>query len=425
METIDQISARRAYAAVCAKLGEPDAAAARSSGSLAELHNSRKAVRRLLNKLAAAPGEPYDAEALAMAHAANLVERIGGTINALGGFEAAESTDGIKAMRTAADFQAHYRPKSNTEDRIGVADFVRGVAGMGTTVAVRNALAGGTDSAGGYTLPSMVMPDILQALVPVSAVLKAGAGIVPLPEGAKSFTTAAINAIPNAAWRLESGAVAQSDPTFRGVVTIPRSLSFYFKISRELLADASNIGAALTIAIAQSMAKELDRAALRGTGTAPEPRGLLNTNGVATLSHTGATETLNSYQDFFAAGNAIMLANAPAPTAAIMSPRSYYRLAGLIDTTQQPQHPPPMVEAMQLIGTSQIPENLTVSGNNLCSEMYIGSFNLMNIMMRENLSITVAPELYAGTGEIAFFCHCRADVTVLYPAAFAVVTGLR
>jgi hypothetical protein len=33
--------------------------------------------------------------------------------------------------------------------------------------------------------------------------------------------------------------------------------------------------------------------------------------------------------------------------------------------------------------------------------------------------------VYAATGQIGFICHARLDVAVEYPAAFAVVTGVR
>ncbi|MDE2453260.1 MAG: phage major capsid protein, partial [Burkholderiales bacterium] len=330
METIDTINARRAYAAACAKLGEPDASSANPSGSLSELHNSRKAVRRLINKLAAQP-EADDGEALALAHAANLVERISATINILGGHEDAART-GENVMRTSADFRNHYGPKARPDESFDIADFLRGVAGLKAPAAVRNALSEGTNSAGGYALPSIIMPAILEAMVPASSVLRAGAGMVPIDMGAKSYTWAGVASIPQAAWRLESGTVQQSDPTFRGVVATPHSLSFYFKVSRELLADASNIAPALVTAISQSMAVELDRAALRGTGIAPEPLGILNTTGVGAVTNGANGTSLVNYSNFFSAAQTILNTNAPMPTAAIMNPRSLIKLGGLVDT---------------------------------------------------------------------------------------------
>ena len=56
------------------------------------------------------------------------------------------------------------------------------------------------------------------------------------------------------------------------------------KISRELLEDSINIGDILTGALANALALELDRVALLGSGTAPEPRGIFNTSGILSQS---------------------------------------------------------------------------------------------------------------------------------------------
>ena len=209
----------------------------------------------------------------------------------------------VKVLRNAADFRAHYANMQGGAPRNGeqnqISDFLRGVAGMKTTAGVSAALSVGTDSSGGFAVPSLVMPQILEALVPASSLLSAGAGIVPLTEGAKQYTTAAVDNIPTAAWRLESGNLAESAPTFRAVVAAPKSLAFYFKASRELLADAANMDAALNVAIAQAFAKELDRAGLRGTGTNPEPRGILNTVGIKTVSNGVNGAALAGYGNFF------------------------------------------------------------------------------------------------------------------------------
>lgn len=333
-----------------------------------------------------------------------------------------------KPLRTAEDFHNHYRGRaSGMQDEFTIADFLRGVANMNTTPAVRNALSVGIDSAGGYTVPTILMPGILSALAPVSSLMVAGAGIVPLEEGAKSFTYAAVDSLPTAAWRLESGAVAESDPTFRSVVAAPKSLSFRFKMSRELLADGRNLTQALYLAIAQAFAKEMDRAGLRGTGTDPEPEGLLNTSGIQAVTNgtNGASLATTRYANFFTAAQSILTANGPMPTAAIMAPRSRVVLGGQLDTTGQPLRMPEMLSAMQMIASSQIPVNLTVGSSSDCTEIYLGTFENLVFMLREAPSIQLLNELYAATGEIGFACHARVDVAVLRPSVFAVVTGVR
>jgi HK97 family phage major capsid protein len=336
----------------------------------------------------------------------------------------------VTALHTVEDIRSHYAKGVQASGRtpgedFRLDDFVRGVAGMKTSTAVSAALSVGTDASGGYAVPSIVMPGILEALVPASSLLSAGAGIIPLAEGAKNFTTAAVDTIPTAAWRLERGNIAESEPTFRAVVAAPKSLAFYFKASRELLADATNMTAALTVAIAQAFAKELDRAGLRGSGTNPEPRGILNTPGIKTVANGANGAALAGFANFFTAAQELLQVNAPMPTAAIMSPRSLVKLGGLADTTGQPLRRPDMLADMRFISTPAVPDDLTVGTATNASEIYVGDFTKLVFMMREQMSIQVAKELFATTGEIGFICHVRADVAVLYPSAFAVVTGVK
>lgn len=312
----------------------------------------------------------------------------------------------------------------------GIDDFVRGVAGQRTTPAAKRALSVGTDSAGGFTVPNVLMPGIFDALVPRSALLEAGTGVVRQEDagsGGKAFNYAAVNTIPTAAWRNESASVAESDPVFRNIAATPRSLAFFFKVSRELLADSANMRQALNTAIAASFARELDRVGLRGTGTAPQPRGLLNTAGVQLVTNGAAGASLATlrFANLLSGYQAIRSADAPAPTAAIMAPRTLVGFSALADTTNQPMRRPPLLESMRMLDTSQIPVNLTVGASNDCSEVYTGDFRWTLFFMRENVSIQLLTELYAGTGEIGFMCHVRADFLVIYPAAFAVITGVR
>lgn len=254
----------------------------------------------------------------------------------------------LQVMRTHADFQKQYRGDTSSADRPSLADFMRGVANIRTTEAVKASLVVGTDSAGGYAVPDIVMPGILSAMVPESSLLKAGVGFVKLDQGAKSATTVITDTLPTAAWRNELGAVSETEPTFRGVEAVPRSLACVIRVSRELLADAVGMDSALRLAIGQAFAKELDRAGLRGTGTAPEPRGLKNVVGINTVTNgtNGAAPT--SYANFVSAWQGIVSNNAPAPTAAIMAPRDMAKFDGsLADTTGQPLRRPALIENLR------------------------------------------------------------------------------
>jgi len=418
---------------LCAKHGQPEAAnagnASSDSMSNTQLHEHRKVVRRALNAITETlkPTDYDDQTTDALMFAGQIVSKINDQFQRQAdatAFFGKKKVDAV--MRNQADFDAHYKSRSsNEEGDYGISDFLRGVANMRTSPEVRNALSTGTGAAGGFTVPGVLMPKILGAMAPASSLLQAGAGIVMLDEGATSFTTAAIDTIPTAAWRAEGGTLATSDPAFRAVVATPRSLSFQFKVSRELLADGQNLQEALYLAIGQAFAKELDRTGLRGSGIAPEPKGIKYAGNNFPISSGVNGKSLDNYGIVFATLQELAEENAPTPTAMIMAPRTRVNLGGLVDTTGQPLRVPDMIQPIKQIVCSQIPITQTVGTSTDCSDIYVGDFGSVYFAMREQVSVQLLTELYAGTGEVGFACHLRADVVVTYPNAIAVITGVR
>jgi HK97 family phage major capsid protein len=312
---------------------------------------------------------------------------------------------------------------------LNIAEFVRAVAGMRTSnpELMYRVLGVGTDSAGGFMVPSVLMPGVLDALAPASSLIQAGASMMTLDVGAKDATWAGVETLPTAGWRAENAAVPESDPVFRGVRATPRSLAFYFKISRELLMDVQNLEGQLSVVIGQAFAAALDAAGLRGTGTAPTPRGVLNTVGIQAVTNgaNGASLATLRWANLMTALQSILTANGPLPTAAIMSPRSFVGFGNLVDTTNQPLQRPTPLQPVQFISTPAIPNNLTVGTSTDCSEIYCGNFRSVGFVMRERPSIQLLSERFAEVGQVAFLCHVRADVIVTYPSTLAVVTGVR
>ncbi|MGH8421607.1 MAG: phage major capsid protein [Pseudomonas fluorescens] len=337
------------------------------------------------------------------------------------------NADLSNAATIAAKLGAGNRRQNSTDDEgcASLTDFFRGVANMRTSEGVRNTLSVGTNTAGGYTVPTVLLPGILNALVPASALLTAGMNVAVLNTPAKSFNIAATAAIPTAGWRKEHGQVAESEPAFRSIEVIPRSLAFRFKISRELLMDSPNIEPALRTAIAQAFAVEIDRASLLGSGVDPEIRGLRNIEGIHKLPAGANGVELKNWARFINATRLIKEANAPAPTAAIMSPREEETIALFADTTGQPLRRPTALEGWRLTTTSQLPTNIELGAADDTAEIFIGDYSLFTLFMREGISVQLLNELYAETGEVGFICHTRLDVAAMYAKAFAVLQGVR
>lgn len=410
-------------------------------GTVAAVIQRRNEAKKLLDACLRASEDDANKKGMFLDAAYSLVKGIEGLnaiIDAHASADAArrEGPAGFVEVRSGEDWRRAFRDpvydplaiELGPDETLGLRDFFAAVAGLRSSDTAKRSLSVGTDSAGGYTVPTVLMPQILDALAPASSVLTAGGAIVIPADDAKQYRFAAVDALPAASWRTEGGNVDESDPAFRAVDVTPRSLAFHFKVSRELLMDASaDLDRALRTAIASAFAAAIDLAALRGSGVAPQPRGILNTTGVQTIGNgaNGASLAAIRWSNLLDATRLLLNSNAPMPTAAIMAPRTLTGFAALADTTNQPLRRPPLLEPMRFIATSQIPVNLSVGSSNDCTELYVGDFSNIRIVLREPPSVQVAREVFAATGHIGYICHARVDIAVLYPAAFAVVTGIR
>jgi HK97 family phage major capsid protein len=100
-------------------------------------------------------------------------------------------------------------------------------------------LAEGSDSTGGISVPDIVLARFVDKLRAAMVCIQAGAMTTPLVSDKTTLARTASD--PVAGWRSENAAVDVSEPTFEGVVLIPRSLTVLVKVSRELVEDSLNI----------------------------------------------------------------------------------------------------------------------------------------------------------------------------------------
>ena len=281
----------------------------------------------------------------------------------------------------------------------------------------RRALSEGTDSAGGFTVPTILSSQLIDALRAASVVQRAGAQTVPLTSD--NLSIAKVASDPTPAFRNEAAAVAESDPTFTTVTFTPRSLMVLVKCSRELLDDSLNIGSALPNMITSAMAAEMDRVALEGTGVAPQPTGLRLQSGIG---DTALNAALTSYAPFITAQTGILTANGGPVNAIIMHPRDAGTLAGLTDTTNQPLNVPPAISGIPMLTTSSI--QVDAGSGNDESNIYVGNFSNLLIGMRNNIRIEVLRERYADTHQYAFVAHMRFDVAIAHAASFHKISAI-
>ncbi|MEX0708051.1 MAG: phage major capsid protein [Woeseia sp.] len=288
--------------------------------------------------------------------------------------------------------------------------------------AERRALSEGTDSAGGFTVPTPLAGQFIDLMRARSHVMSAGAQTVQL--GSETLGIAKVASDPVPGWRNENASIAESDPTLSKLTFTARSLSVLVKASRELLADSANAAAILERVFAQSFANEVDRVALLGTGTAPEPEGVVNVTGINTVSMGTNGAAITDYSEILSALQALEDDNAEPPTAAIMAPRTKFAIAGLVDTTGQPLRAPAVVEAVPFRSSSKIPVDDDQGTATNASRIIFGDYRELFVGMREELQIFMLRERYADTGQFAFVAHMRLDVQVAQPEAFCDLLGI-
>jgi HK97 family phage major capsid protein len=281
----------------------------------------------------------------------------------------------------------------------------------------RRALAEGTDSAGGYSVPDRLSAMMIDRLRPASVVFRAGAQLVPLTSDTNYVAKVVTD--PSPAWRNENASAAESDPTFGRVTLTPRSLMVIVRVSRELLEDSLNMETVLPQVIASAMASEVDRVALLGTGSAPEPRGIVNFSGLTSNSFAGGQIT--NYSPLIMARTALRTANSDV-TAYIMHPRDEGRFAELLDGNGQSSLVPPAIRDVPMLVTSKLPTNGGVGTNE--SQIFAGDWSRLMIGVRSQLQIEVLRERYADVHQYGFVAHLRADVAAEHEAAFTVLGGI-
>jgi HK97 family phage major capsid protein len=317
-----------------------------------------------------------------------------------------------------------YEPPAQGEPAPSFDRYLRGlVTGDWTGAEHERALSEGTLTAGGHLVPTPLSARVIDLARNQTRVFQAGAITVPMTAATLKLARLTTENAP--AWHAENAAITDADMVFDSVTFTARTLTRLIKLSVELF-DDSDPSAEDVIArsFAAQVALELDRVALRGSGTAPEPRGVLNQSGITTTTH-GANGTAISNYDFWLDAKGTVLGNNFEPNAHIQAPRSTTSLSKLKEATTNAYLAPP-ASMLPMLATKQVPINLTVGTSTDCSEIYTADWSNLLIGIRTEFQLLFLRERFlADNLQYAFLAYLRADVQLAQPSAFVVDTGVR
>jgi len=287
----------------------------------------------------------------------------------------------------------------------------------------------GVGSSGSYLLPETLSAQVIDRLRAQSVVQQAGAITVPMPTAEVHLARLATGA--TASWRRETAAIASSDPTFQQVNLSARMVYAFVKLSRELLSDAPNIETVLTNELTRALALEIDRVALRGLGAAGEPSGVdaySAAQGIQEESMGTDGAQLADYDKLVDVVIDIMSANAPAPTAAIMHPRTlggYAKLKTGLSGDKSPLAKPSIIDELRFLPTTAV-STVEVQGASSASasRVYVGDWSELLIGVRSEVEIEPIRERWIETMEVGFVASARIDIALAHPQSFGRLIGI-
>jgi len=281
---------------------------------------------------------------------------------------------------------------------------------------VSNVLMEGTDSAGGYLVPTEYDSRLIEALEHEN-VIRSLATVIQT-SGERKINVAASK--PAASWVEENGELIFGDATFDQVILDAYKLSVAVKVSEELLADnAYDLESYLINAFGRAIANAEEEAFLVGDGVS-KPTGLLHATkgGQIGVTTTGNAITADEVIDLVYKLKRPYRTNA----AFITSDSTLAAIRKLKDDNGYLWQPALTAgEPDRLLGypvyTSQFVPAVA-AGQPVVA---FGDLSYYNIGDRGARSFAALHELYAGVGQVAFVAKERVDGKLILPEAVQVL----
>lgn len=191
----------------------------------------------------------------------------------------------------------------------------------------KRALSVGTDSAGGYIVPEEYMAEIIELLRAKVVAIQAGAtqltGLSGSPVKLPRLDTAVTAQWTNG----ENASITASDQAFGEVSMSPKMATALTKMSRRLVSLSNpSVEAVVRADLVATIARLIDLAAFRGTGSLGQPTGIANTASIGTITSVGAI----AIEDIYDALYELEKANSPMNRVALVChPRTWNQLRKL------------------------------------------------------------------------------------------------
>lgn len=305
----------------------------------------------------------------------------------------------------------------------------RAAATSREAVAVYRDLLVGTATAGGHTVATELLGSSFIELLR-NAMMLDRMGITWLRDLNGNIAIPSHTAGSTAYWVAENGAPTESAATFGQVTLSPKTVGAFTDYSRRLLLQSSiDVEAFVRADLAATLAQEIQRAAINGSGSSNEPTGLLNIAGIGSVA--GGTNGLAAaYDHFVDLESAVAVANADVGNLAFLTNA---KVRGKSRKTQEfsSTNGKPLWTSGRERGigdvlgydayvTNAVPSNLTKgTSSGVCSAIAFGNWSELLIGMWGGLDVMLDPYTGSTSGTKRVVALQDLDINVRHAASFA------
>lgn len=292
---------------------------------------------------------------------------------------------------------------------------------------LRRELVAGTPSAGGDTVATdLLAGDFISMLRHAMVIDSLGVRVLSGLQGNIAIPRQTGGA--TAYWVNESAAPSASQQAFDQVAMTPKTLGARTQVSRKLLIQSSlDVEGFVRQDLAVTLAQEIQRAAIHGSGTAPEPRGILNVTGIGAVvgGTNGAAPTWKHIIDL---ETAVSSANADVGSLAYLTNA---KVRGKLKGTEKfgGSNGDPVWERgdTPLNGyragvTNAVPSNLTKGTGSALSAILFGNWADLVMGLWGGLELQVDPYSAGDSGSVVVRAFQDIDLAVRHPESFAAMT---
>lgn len=282
----------------------------------------------------------------------------------------------------------------------------------------------GTATAGGHTVATELRSDAFIDLLRNQMAMEQ-LGMTTLTDLNGNIAIPRQTGGATAYWVAESGTTTESQQAFDQVALTPKTVGAFTDMSRQLLLQSSiSVEQLVRSDLAAILALELDRAAINGSGSSNQPRGILNTSGIGSVA--GGTNGLApSYDHIVDLESAVANANAAAGNLGYLTNT---KVRGKLKKTQRftGTNGDPVWERDNMLNgyktavSNQVPSNLTKGTSTaVCSAIMFGNWADMLMGLWGGLDVLVNPYINSGTGTVRIEVFQSADIACRHPESFA------